>query len=565
MTVTKAPVRQQSYLTEWDRKMAEYLRQMGGSIGPQDIASEAYGGKFPVGTMTAKILSGVLAGGADRRAMNRDAQSKRAAVELMRTPQTEITQDTAVGDAIYNAETDSYSTVSAAPVVAGVEGQKRDEFEKNELAKQYAKLGPEAITRLQQSDVTIPKVLRQEYIPLNEREVLQPRESTAGMTIAGSAENPNWVERQLGDIGGKTVSSRAELAQLAGYDALQFSEYERKRNAKKPPEYKPMGGELTLYNKNNNQEIRAQRYLVINSDGTISNVLMNIQTGELEKDPNQFTFEKPEKGSFKYDSGLTDVVITTPDGGIPARAQMQYDHEGAMTGMARFNGELVKVSTLDYKKVDALKPFEVEDFEIKVNKDWKATPIVKTYNDASNQIGKLNAIREMQITLKDKPKEFSEYVRNTLGLSKNTLASFEKTIEELGDGKAVSAGIMDWATIFLFNKMLDEQSVVRDPEVKQTMDSAGFAEGIATWLQGLEDGEKIGEQVRQGISISANIMFKSIEDRYKNELKTNADRIAIWKSRDNPATNTISYRAILGNTLQLIDKDGLLYNDGNPW
>ena len=76
MAVIKAPVRQQSYLTEYDRQMAEYLRKMGGSIGAQDIAAEAYGGKFPVGTMTAKILSGVLAGASDRRAVNREERSK---------------------------------------------------------------------------------------------------------------------------------------------------------------------------------------------------------------------------------------------------------------------------------------------------------------------------------------------------------------------------------------------------------------------------------------------------------------------------------------------------------
>ena len=76
MGVFKAPVRQQSYLTEYDKQMAEYLRQMGGGIGPQDIASEAYGGKFPVGTMTAKILSGVLAGVADKRAANREERTK---------------------------------------------------------------------------------------------------------------------------------------------------------------------------------------------------------------------------------------------------------------------------------------------------------------------------------------------------------------------------------------------------------------------------------------------------------------------------------------------------------
>jgi|15BtaG_2_1085339.scaffolds.fasta_scaffold00326_3 hypothetical protein len=76
MTVLKAPVRQQSYLTEYDKLLAEQLRQMSGSIGPGDIAAESYGGKFPVGTMTAKILGSVLARAADKRAINREEQAK---------------------------------------------------------------------------------------------------------------------------------------------------------------------------------------------------------------------------------------------------------------------------------------------------------------------------------------------------------------------------------------------------------------------------------------------------------------------------------------------------------
>jgi hypothetical protein len=436
----------------------------------------------------------------------------------------------------------------------------------DQLAAQFARDNPNKLTgkRVQGVEATTEAPLGIPYAPQAETVTVGkefPEDSNEFTRFLSGKEKPVTLNQNAN-------VALSQALRGAGYEPLEYMQYMQNQkllNAKKPPEYKPMGGELTLYNKNNNQEIRAQRYLVVNSDGTTSNVLMNIKTGEFEQDPSQFTFEKPEEGSFTYDSGLTDVLITTPNGGVPAKAQMQYDHEGAMTGMAVVNGELVKVSTLNYKKVDALQPFQVEDFEIKVNKDWKATPIVKTYNDASNQIGKLNAIREMQVTLKDKPEEFAEYVKNTLGLSKNTLASFEKSIEESGDAKAVSAGIMDWATIFLFNKMLDEDSVVRDPEVKQTMNSAGFSEGIATWLQGLEDGEKIGEQVRQGISITANIMFKSIEDRYKNELKTNADRIAIWKSRDNPATNKLNYQAILGNSIKLIDPEGLLYNNGNPW
>ena len=76
MAVVRAPVRQQSYLTEYDKLLAEQLRQMSGSIGARDIATEAYGGKFPVGTMTAKILGSVLARASDKRAMNREEQAK---------------------------------------------------------------------------------------------------------------------------------------------------------------------------------------------------------------------------------------------------------------------------------------------------------------------------------------------------------------------------------------------------------------------------------------------------------------------------------------------------------
>ena len=75
MAVTKAPVRQQSYLTEYDKLLAEHLRKMSGGIGAQAIAQESALG-FPVGTMTAKILGSVLARASDRRAMNREEQSK---------------------------------------------------------------------------------------------------------------------------------------------------------------------------------------------------------------------------------------------------------------------------------------------------------------------------------------------------------------------------------------------------------------------------------------------------------------------------------------------------------
>ena len=56
MAVVKAPRRQQDYLTEYDRQMAQYLRQMGGSIGAQDIASEAYGDCPTLTMFSFKVL-----------------------------------------------------------------------------------------------------------------------------------------------------------------------------------------------------------------------------------------------------------------------------------------------------------------------------------------------------------------------------------------------------------------------------------------------------------------------------------------------------------------------------
>ena len=565
-----APPKRRPALTRLDEELLARLLQQAQT--PQEAYTRESALGVPWGSLANSLVGGMLAG--------RERRRQEEKIKRQDDYADAVTRITSMGTNLMPGQVSISPQGTFETLPTDVEGGGVSTFTRPDILQSQQQIDtlrndPEMMERLRSRGVEVPMV-GSEFEATTEAPLGIPYAPQAATVTVGEEfpEDSNELTRFLsGKEEPVTLDQNANVAlsqalRGAGYEPLEYMQYMQNQkllNAKKPPEYKPMGGELTLYNKNTNQEIRAQRYLVVNSDGTTSNVLMNIQTGELEQDPNQFTFEKPEEGSFTYDSGLTDVLITTPNGGVPAKAQMQYDHEGAMTGMAVVNGELVKVSTLNYKKVDALQPFQVEDFEMKVNKDWKDTPIVKTYNDASNQIGKLNAIRDMQVTLKDKPEEFAKFVKNTLGLSKNTLASFEKSIEESGDAKAVSAGIMDWATIFLFNKMLDEDSVVRDPEVKQTMNSAGFSEGIATWLQGLEDGEKIGEQVRQGISITANIMFKSIEDRYKNELKTNADRIAIWKSRDNPATNELSYQAILGNSIKLIDPEGLLYNNGNPW
>ena len=69
---------QRSPLSVYDEQLAQMLRQQSAGIGAQDIAAEAYGGKFPVGTMTAKILGGFLARGKEKSALNREAQAQKA-------------------------------------------------------------------------------------------------------------------------------------------------------------------------------------------------------------------------------------------------------------------------------------------------------------------------------------------------------------------------------------------------------------------------------------------------------------------------------------------------------
>ena len=287
MAVIKAPVRQQSYLTEYDRQMAEYLRQMGGSIGAQDIAAEAYGGKFPVGTMTAKILSSVLAGASDNRAKNRIRQSDQAQIDLLDGRATEIQPqllpngEFAAGE--YMTPEGKFVT-QLAPVEEGVAQDAnraayearilREQARPEEIAQRNAQIAQrnreigeeKALFNQFVSDQPnkvsysntgagngysgTPKdplsaVLSGNYrgediqpleplLPIQnqavERKELYKAETTPGiMVTAEDADaNPNWWERKIsGDIPGVMVETRNELAQLAGYDPLEWTLAER--------------------------------------------------------------------------------------------------------------------------------------------------------------------------------------------------------------------------------------------------------------------------------------------------------------------------------------------------
>tara|TARA_R100000656_G_scaffold77391_1_gene57083 strand:- start:5816 stop:7579 length:1764 start_codon:yes stop_codon:yes gene_type:complete len=277
MATLKAPVRQQSYLTEYDKLLAEHLRKMSGGIGAQAIAQESALG-FPVGTMTAKVLGGVLARASDKRAMNREEQSKKAARALLSGRGTDI-QPQLYEDGQFEAgeymTPDGRYVTQLAPVVEGV-GETRDQYlarklrneqianrnieieDEKALFNQFVKDQPNKAS-FTSTGVTdgytgtekdmLSAMLTGNYrgqdlqplepIPeITEGNLLKEGEIVSGITIEGSKKDPDWWDRNiLGALPDATVRDKIELVQLAGYDPLEWSIFEQQLNEQEGKEY----------------------------------------------------------------------------------------------------------------------------------------------------------------------------------------------------------------------------------------------------------------------------------------------------------------------------------------
>tara|TARA_R110002020_G_scaffold137251_1_gene306146 strand:- start:3650 stop:5710 length:2061 start_codon:yes stop_codon:yes gene_type:complete len=266
--VTLAPPKRRPILTDLDKEMlARLLKQ---SQTPIEAYTRESALGVPWGSLANSLVGGMLVGRERSRARNLDEQRKKTEAAILGRLPTEVAEGMAVGDPIYDPETDQYSTISAAPVVAGVEGQTIEQLEKNELAKQYANLEPEAIERLQMRGVTIPQVLRSEYVPLSEREVLQPRELATGMTIEGSVEGkPNWVERNiLGEVGPVTYETRAEAISDVYDEPLRFKMWEEQAKKGKEEKYETSFIATITNKKGESQVGRISEKIITNLDGS---------------------------------------------------------------------------------------------------------------------------------------------------------------------------------------------------------------------------------------------------------------------------------------------------------
>jgi len=119
-----APPQRRPILTDLDKELLAQLLQRSQTSQESYIRESALG--VPWGSLANSLVGGMLVGRERSRARNLDEQRRKTEAALLRTYPTEVTEGMAVGDPIYSPGTDQYSTISAAPLVAGVEGQTRD-------------------------------------------------------------------------------------------------------------------------------------------------------------------------------------------------------------------------------------------------------------------------------------------------------------------------------------------------------------------------------------------------------------------------------------------------------
>jgi hypothetical protein len=409
MAVNKAPVRQQSYLTEYDRQMAEYLRRMGGSIGAQDIAAEAYGGKFPVGTMTAKILSGVLAGASDKRAMNREEQAKKAARALLSGRATDI-QPQLYEDGQFEAgeymTPEGQFVTQLAPVEEGVAQDAnraayearilREQARPEEIAQRNAQIAqrnreigeekalfnqfvsdqPNKVsysnTRAGNGYSGTPKdplsaVLSGNYrgediqpleplLPIQnqaiERKELYKAETIPGITIEGSKKDPDWWDRNiLGAVPDATVRDKIELVQLAGYDPLEWSLFEQQLNEKEGKEYKFQNvSDVLLTNGTNTFETK-----------TATRTTLSGEAEQVYWQPSTGTWQPIRNSGFKMATkdgiGEEGKTLNRKIGFVKQwlRARNLNENEEFIKNMAEgFTGDTFRIDNLTGQSIDEL-------------------------------------------------------------------------------------------------------------------------------------------------------------------------------------------------------------------
>ena len=582
MAVRGFPSRKEDPLIQQllERARQEYAQSS--AIGsPSMYKAAAGGGIGPVASvLAAQILGGVRSGTAQRQAQeiaNRQKKALSTAADLSNLGYTDTSQGRVfvdndgrlmrVGD-IPGQENNIGDLTSDVLKNAKYKINENQMEEVNKFIEESQ--GPlNEIARIANQEQS-PEIIGQEDdISIIEPETTQssidpniPKIPPIGLepTTVTEGKKPSMLSRVLTGAGDTTKTYRTvgDYITDAGYDRMEYDLFQDQLKQKTAPKYDKINT-FDIWDENN-QKINVTRFLKT-ENGITTPVLLNNLTGEIITDTKGYSFKEPTTYTYGKPTTNANVVYTKNDKPVSETdvlVQVEYAPDGKMTGYGYYKGERVKIKPIEKEKVTQVKPsdFELANFEKGERQDFQKAKIYTAFKDInmqSKKIAEVNNLRNMQDMNPEK------YKKEALKLieGEENKKNFLKAIE---DNSVLSIdGIADWASIFIFNKILDEQSVVRDPEVQATAKSSGAISQFLTYIKSVTDGDKIDDKARRAILVVSRALQKQYEDEYKNHIINYADTIKNWKTNYNNL-NKLTYTNILGkNNMQLIDPEAVFY------
>ena len=118
---------------------------------------------------------------------------------------------------------------------------------------------------------------------------------------------------------------------------------------------------------------------------------------------------------------------------------------------------------------------------------------------------------------KAKRAELANKLRDDLNNASKPFVTMRNYYSKITSAAKDPTGASDWALVYGFNKMLDESSAVRDPEVQNTIDTGNFAQTASAAVERLRSGKKLDDTVRANLVAESKKLFAAMEP-YQNRM-----------------------------------------------
>jgi hypothetical protein len=115
--------------------------------------------------------------------------------------------------------------------------------------------------------------------------------------------------------------------------------------------------------------------------------------------------------------------------------------------------------------------------------------------------------------------ELSNKLRDDLNKATTPFITMRNYYSKIQSAAKDPTGASDWALVYGFNKMLDESSAVRDPEVQNTIDTGSFAQTASAAIEKLRSGKKLDDDVRANLVAESRKLFAAMEPYQKRTVE----------------------------------------------